>query len=162
VLVYGRKHMALFKVKARQQGTLQLRQPFDNPVPLAGIPCVRPGRELRLAVNRQVGDEATLLFHGVNQEIAQFSPAAQDRPEQPVLACRPAPRDRCSGRNLPSRCTFCAIDPARRQARMHESYDLKRGRVIALSHTRHRNLTARRPLGPLAAKTWWAQLGSNQ
>jgi hypothetical protein len=27
-----------------------------------------------------------LLFHGVNQEVAQRSPAAQDRPEQPVLA----------------------------------------------------------------------------
>ena len=78
--------MALFKIKARQQGTLQLVQPFDDPVPLAGISRVRPGRELRLAVNRQIGDHAMLLFHSVNQEVAQRSPAAQDRPEQPVLA----------------------------------------------------------------------------
>lgn len=47
VLVYSRKHIALFKIKARQQGTLQLGQPFDDPVPLAGIPCVRSAVLLR-------------------------------------------------------------------------------------------------------------------
>ncbi len=33
--------------KARQQGTLQLGQPFDDPVPLAGIPFVRSAVLLR-------------------------------------------------------------------------------------------------------------------
>jgi hypothetical protein len=84
--MYSGKHIAFFKIKARSQSAPEIRQPFDDPVPLVGISRVRPGRELRLTVNRQVSDEAMLFFHDADQEAAPRSPAAQDRPEQPVLA----------------------------------------------------------------------------
>ena len=108
--------------------------------------CVRPGRELRLAVNRQIGDEAMLLFHGVNQEVAQCSPAAQDRPEQPVLAVVVLTE---KGQHQP--CV--PLDPRRPSPvtssdRTHDARqqrELPAQRLVYDNHLRGLGLTGRRP-----------------